>query len=87
MVFLIRPVRNNSPNYSGTFNRTDVTPNVACIGTQNVYSRSNRYWSFRFSSSIFMDCANDALTDGDEVVFSLLRGRCRVPMVYYNVKL
>ena len=88
MFFLIRPVRNNSPYYSGTFNRTDVTPNVAwywnckmCTAVQIQYS------TFRFSPSIFMDCANDALTDGDEVVFSLLRGRCRVPMVYYNVKL
>jgi hypothetical protein len=42
---------------------------------------------FGFRLSIFAGYANDALTDAGEVVFSLHQGRCRVPMVYYNVKL
>jgi hypothetical protein len=79
---------NNSPYFSGTFNRTDVTPNVAwCSGQQNLYSRSSGNARRRFSPSTFTICANDALTDGHEVVFSQHRGRCSVPMVYYNVKL
>jgi hypothetical protein len=50
----------------------------------HLYTRSIRRLQ---ATSIFTVCASDALTTGRGMVFSVPSGGCRVPNLYYNVKL